>query len=129
MCLLSVCFYIVCLSVENPSLEKRKDPTLHVVCSLIPEIHFTVDPTRNAISAILNGHRIIVQALLVIPNEDVEGLSDHLLPCPSLLLAHMFQPPQVISSLCHKTAQGKTIKSKHRFVLIFKAAVQWMKCR
>ena len=52
-------------------------------------------PTRNAISAILKGHGIIVQAPLVIPNEDVEGLSDRKLSCPSLLQAHMFQPPQV----------------------------------
>ena len=95
-------------------MEKRKDPTLHVVCSLIPEIHFTVGPTRNAISAILNGHRIIVQALLVIPNEDVEGLSDHKLPCPSLL-DHIFQPLQV-RSLGHKAAQGKSKKSQHNVV-------------
>ena len=98
-------------------MEKRKAPTLHVVCSLIPEIHFTVGPTRNAISAILNdGHRIIVQAFLSIPNnEDVEGLSDHKLACPSLL-DHIFHPPQV-SSLGHKAAQGKTKKSKHNVVM------------
>ena len=50
----------------------RRSPTLHVVCSLIPEIHFTLAPTRNAISAILNGHRIIVQGPLVKHLEDVE---------------------------------------------------------
>ena len=79
--------------------EKGKDGTLHVVCSLIPEIHFTVGPTRNAISAILNGgHRIIVQTFPAIPNKDVEGFSDHKLSCPSFLACSHLSPSTGVQS-------------------------------
>ena len=66
---------------ERPCKEKKEEPTLHVVCSLIPEIHFTVGPTRNAISAILlllcSCHWIILQELLVVLPEDLQGTSGH----------------------------------------------------
>ena len=95
-----------------------RSPTLHVVCSLIPEIHFTLAPTRNAISAILNGHRIIVQGPLVKHLEDVERPQAVASSPPSpSLLAHIFALPWV-RSLCHKAAQGETKKPKHGGVLI-----------
>lgn len=68
-------------------VEKKESPvmfislqdgwiTLHVVCSLIPEIHFTTEPTRKAISAIVTAYVTWLQA------QDDDLNHSHSTSCP-----------------------------------------------
>ena len=115
---------------ERPCKEKKEEPTLHVVCSLIPEIHFTVGPTRNAISAILlllnSCHWIILQELLVVLPEDSRDFWSQKLyhwSSPYSPLAHIFLGKQP-SCLCHKIACHVAKMSEHGDVLISNCA-EW----